>query len=83
MYQDNLLKSYLAKKRMTQRVLAGYLGMSEHTLSRKMTGKDDWWLSELQVICKLLDIDDPIPIFFADIKNKQSAGTPCSSGRAI
>ena len=64
MFKANLLKSVMAIRSMTQRKLAKVLGLSEKALSKKMTGKVDWKLSEVQTICDVLGIDDPRFCFF-------------------
>lgn len=66
----NLLKGKMAEKQITQVILASKIGMSENSLSRKMSGKREFRLSEVVEICKVLDIDNPKPIFLDDLDVK-------------
>ena len=65
--QANLLRAKIAEMNTTQGKVAAAVGISENALSRKMLGKRDFRLSEVERICKVLEIGDPIPIFFDQI----------------
>lgn len=59
------LRGRMAEAGITQNALAQSLGMSRSTLSLKMNGKREFTLTELQIIVKVLNIDDPRSYFFA------------------
>ena len=59
------LRGRMAETGITQNALAKSLGMSRSTLSLKMNGKREFTLTELQIIVKVLNIDDPRSYFFA------------------
>lgn len=61
----NLLRGKIAEVGLTQGQLAEMAGMSSNSLSRKLSGKRDFRLEEVQRICSALNIDDPTPYFFA------------------
>lgn len=44
----------------TQRTIASALDISEHTISRKVNGGSDFTLDEVEKICALLNITDPV-----------------------
>lgn len=68
----NLLRGRMAEKQVTQGLLAAEIGMSENSLSRKLSGKREFRLSEVVAICEKLEIDNPKEIFFNDkIPNTQ------------
>ncbi|WP_251613000.1 helix-turn-helix domain-containing protein [Senimuribacter intestinalis] len=60
----NLLRGKIAEKGYNQKLLAEKVGMSSNSLSRKISGKREFTLSEMISICKVLEIDDPKAIFF-------------------
>ena len=63
-FSSNELKAQIARKGYTQERLAKEIGIAPETLSRKMklgVFKTD----EVMKIMKILDIEDPSPIFFA------------------
>lgn len=59
----NLYKAALAEKGYTQRELAKRLNMAESTLSRKIKN-DTFTLKEAEKIIKILEIKNPLNIFF-------------------
>ena len=64
MIDVNRLKSEIVRAGMTQKAVAGVLGMSENTFSKKInTGK--FGLEDAEKMIKLLGIEDPIAVFFA------------------
>jgi Predicted transcriptional regulator with C-terminal CBS domains len=68
----NMIKGRIMSVGLTQEKVAVMVGMSGNSLSRKLTGKRDFTLSEVNAICKALDIADPTPYFFnAKIPNTQ------------
>ena len=56
---SNLLRGKIAEKGYTQEKLAKEVG-----ISRKLLGKREFTLTEVVSICKVLDIADPVNIFF-------------------
>ena len=64
MFSKNELRAELARKGYTQKSLAEKIGMTPKTLYLKMkTGK--FGTDEVNKIMEVLNIQDPIPIFFA------------------
>ncbi len=61
---SNLLRGKIAEKGYTQEKLAKEVGISSNSLSRKLLGKREFTLTEVVSICKVLDIADPVNIFF-------------------
>ena len=71
----NLIRGKIAEAGITQGELAKRAGMSSNSLSRKLCGKRDFKLEEVQSICAALNIDDPAPYFFTPaIPNTQQNG---------
>lgn len=65
MVRTDLLSGIIAEKGLTKRKVAFALNMNDKTFYHKMkTGVFD--SDEMFDLCKLLDITDPIPIFFAE-----------------
>lgn len=62
----NFLRSEMVKCGMTQKELAKSIGISENSLSRKMTGKREFTLKEATAICAVLHICDPANIFLRE-----------------
>jgi len=48
----------LKRAQLTQKDLALELGISQHTMSKKVKGEVDFWLSEVKAICQILGIAD-------------------------
>lgn len=64
MFSKNEFRAELARKGYTQKSLAEKIGMTPKTLYLKMkTGK--FGTDEVNKIMEVLNIQDPIPIFFA------------------
>ena len=58
------LRGKMAEVGITQSALANSMGLSRASLSLKMNGKREFTLTELKIIVKLLNIDDPYSYFF-------------------
>jgi DNA-binding Xre family transcriptional regulator len=74
MLNKNLLKSAMARAGFTQGALASRIGMSENTLSSRMTGASPFNIDEVDVICEVLDIesnDEKAAIFLAASSQKR------------
>lgn len=65
MVNPNLLKAEFIKNNMTQAEVAKAIGMSPRSLSRKLN-KGVFGSDEIQKLIDLLDIKDPVAVFFAD-----------------
>lgn len=62
----NLLKAKIVENGTTVENVARSIGIDPATFSRKMYGKtSDFYCHEIIDICKVLRIQDPVPIFFA------------------
>jgi transcriptional regulator with XRE-family HTH domain len=64
------LKVLLIRNNMTQAELAQAMGVAPATLSRKLN-KGQLTLNDANAIINVLKIDDPVPIFFASLDNRQ------------
>jgi len=63
---DKYLLAYEIKKNgYTMEEFAKAIGISKAALSKKMNGKSEFVLKEIQKIMDVLNLDSPIPIFFA------------------
>ena len=65
MFDINAFKAALAKKGYTQAKLAKEIGISSRTLSNRLKS-GDFGSVEIKRISEVLDISDPIPIFFGN-----------------
>ena len=67
MTNTSLLKDYIKKSGYKIIFLAQQLGISEHSLSRKVNGKNEFKASEIETLCTILKIGqkDRMSIFFA------------------
>lgn len=59
----NLLKGIIVSKELSQRKLAGMIGISEKTFYEKMK-KGVFKSNEIELMIKILDIKNPNEIFF-------------------
>ncbi len=66
MFNARKFRAAVILKGLTLRAVASELGIAEATLYRKMHGRSDFSRKEIQMLCKLLEIDDPSTIFFAE-----------------
>lgn len=60
----NKLKGKMAEKSYTQKKMAKELGITEQSLNAKMNSRSQFTLKEVVEIVSILDIDDPVEIFF-------------------
>lgn len=67
MTNTSLLKEYIKQSGYKIMYLAMQLGISEHSLSRKINGKNEFKATEIETLCSLLKIGtkDRMAIFFA------------------
>ena len=54
----NRLKGKIAERGLTQRALSNYIGISENSLSGKISGKAPFNTNEILAICDVLKITD-------------------------
>lgn len=59
------LKAEIVKKGFTHARLSKEIGISKAAFSKKINGKSEFTLGEIQRIVDVLEIESPIPIFFA------------------
>lgn len=64
MFNKAKFKAKVIEKGLTMEYIAHKLGINQATLYRKMNGSSDFFRSEIQKLCVLLDITNPIEIFF-------------------
>jgi transcriptional regulator with XRE-family HTH domain len=62
----NMLKAQMALKGMNQVKLAAALEISPNALGNKLNGRSDFTRKEIGAMIRLLDIKDPMAIFFAE-----------------
>ena len=62
--QTNKLKSYMALHGQTIVALAESVGIASKTMSEKINGKSDFTVREAKMVTELLEIEDPLEIFF-------------------
>lgn len=60
----NLLKGKMAEKGVSQKELAQAIGISINSMSRKLSGKREFQLSEAVAISDFLQLENPGEIFF-------------------
>ncbi|MCI5533866.1 MAG: helix-turn-helix transcriptional regulator [Firmicutes bacterium] len=60
----NLLKGKMAEKGVNQKELAQAIGISINSMSRKLSGKREFQLSEAVAISDFLQLENPGEIFF-------------------
>lgn len=58
MLNKRLLRAAMVKNDITQGQLAGLIGVSENTLSSRITGASCFNLDEIDKICEVLNITD-------------------------
>ena len=66
MVLTNELKGKMVARNLTQRDVAKILGISEKTLNSKLNNRGLFNASEMENLIKLLKIENPNEIFFAN-----------------
>lgn len=66
----NLLKAKIAERGETQGSVAKAVGMSPNSLNRKIGGKRDFTLGEVNRLCDYLQIQNPADIFLSRSSQK-------------
>lgn len=58
------LKGKMVEKGFTQAKLASDIGISVQSLNSKINGKTEFSVTEMGIIARTLELEDPIEIFF-------------------
>ena len=66
MFDERRLRAQLVLKGMTIKELAEKLNMNESTFHRKMKADGSFSREEINSMIEILEIEDPMAIFFAD-----------------
>ncbi len=66
MLNGALLEYEMKRKKISATEMARMLGIGRSTFWKKSHGHTEFRQSEIDKIIKILDIQNPIPIFFAD-----------------
>ncbi len=61
----DLLIYEMKRKKLTTEELSKQMGISKSAFYRKLKGVSEFTQSEIQKIVDILELDSPIPIFFA------------------
>lgn len=61
-----LLEYEIKRRGLTTAQVAEYIGINRSTFSKKCNGHSEFTQSEIKNIIQYLEIDDPVPIFFAE-----------------
>ena len=68
-YEYGRLSLRIKERCRSQRRFAQEMGLSERTVSLKLSGRREWKQSEIQNACKILEIDySDIPLYFFKVK---------------
>ena len=62
MRHNGWIEEKLRKKGISQRELARRIGLAHETLNRKLSCKEEFRYWEIALICKELDIENPLPL---------------------
>lgn len=65
MFDEEKFREVLKAKNKSLQDIADILNINLATLYRKMNGTSDFFRSEMDILVKELEIDDPKSIFFA------------------
>lgn len=65
MFDKLKFRAAIVGKGKTMKDVAIAIGVSESTLYRKVNGVSQFSREEIQTICRYLELDSPIEIFFA------------------
>ena len=65
MFDEEKFREVLKAKNKSLQDIADILNINLATLYRKMNGTSDFFRSEMDILVKELEIDDPKAIFFA------------------
>lgn len=65
MFDKNLFRAAVVAKGKTMSDVANEIHVSNATMSKKVNGHSEFTRKEIQEICNFLEIENPMPIFFA------------------
>lgn len=65
MFRENEFRAQIVRAGKTNKELAGFLGIDESTLYRKIKADGNFTRDEINKMIKFLNIEDPEAIFFA------------------
>ncbi|WP_040328564.1 DUF739 family protein [Clostridium ihumii] len=60
----NKLKGKMVEKKYTQKSMAREIGITQQSLNAKLNNRSQFTLDEIVKIVNILEIEDPIEIFF-------------------
>jgi len=64
-YEYSKLIGRIIEKFGTRAAFSRQIGISEHTVSKKLTGKQEWKQGEIEKACELLDISkEDVAVYF-------------------
>ena len=68
MFKKNEFRAILARKEMSATEIAKEIGIDPATLSRKISGQSDFYRSEIEKICEILELnaEEIMKNFFAE-----------------
>jgi transcriptional regulator with XRE-family HTH domain len=66
-YNFAKLKGRMTECGYTHKKMAKALGLSDASFSYKINGKRDFTLKELNIMARVLNMDDVMPYFFTDV----------------
>lgn len=69
MTNTTMLEKYIEKSGYKRAYIAKTLGISSYTLAMKINNSSEFWASEIDTLCELLNIDvsERMEIFFAKV----------------
>lgn len=67
MVDTKALKAEMVRNGETITSLSVKMGITPTTLSKKIANKTQFFLDEVIEICRILHIENPLPIFFANL----------------
>lgn len=72
MFDKNRLRAYIMLKGLTNEKVAELMGINNSTFSKKINRGGSFTREEMVKLVEILDIDDPMAVFFApEIANTQ------------
>lgn len=66
MVLTNEIKGRIVAKGLTQEEVAKMIGISTRSFNSKLNGKSTFNVDEMEILIKVLNINNPIEIFFAN-----------------
>lgn len=66
MFDRRMFQAQMVLKGMNAKEVSSQMGINESTLYRKMSNEGDFSRKEIDKLISILDIEDPMAIFFAE-----------------